>query len=110
MGVPTDLIKTVGIDEHVSTLKPDRFQLRQNYPNPFNPVTTIRFDLKEDAVVTLTVYNALGQEIARLIDHKPMKAGYKGVSFDGRNLASGTYFYRLQAGNYVETRKMTLVK
>lgn len=111
MGVPTDTIKSmVGVDSRLEKVMPRRFRLRQNFPNPFNPTTTIRFDLKEDAVVTLTVYNALGQEVAKLIDHKYMQAGFKGITFNGYNLPSGTYFYRLEAGDFVDVKKMVLLK
>ena len=84
--------------------------LSQNYPNPFNPSTSIEFELKEDARVKLTVYNVLGEEVAELVNGE-INAGTHKVEFNGANLASGIYVYRLDAGNkFIETRKMVLMK
>ena len=88
---------------------PDEVGLEQNYPNPFNPATTIEFQLPEDTHVELTVYNTLGQEVTTLVDDQ-MQAGHHDVSFDGSDLSSGVYLYRLQAGDEVITRQMTFVK
>ena len=88
---------------------PKDFGLEQNYPNPFNPATTIRYDLPRGATVLLEVFNAAGQRVAVLVDDS-MPAGVHQVSFDARSLASGAYFYRLQAGDFQETRKMILVR
>lgn len=88
---------------------PEVFELSQNYPNPFNASTTIGFTLSEPQDVTLAVYDLLGRVIARLIDNE-MKAGLQQVTFDASDLSSGVYFYRLQAGDKVETRRMTLLK
>jgi len=88
---------------------PDAFELSDNYPNPFNPSTTIRYQLPVDAHVILTVSDIVGREVARLVNG-PQEAGYKSVSFDGSNLASGIYFYRLQAGSFMETRKLVMMK
>ncbi len=88
---------------------PDVFKLQQNYPNPFNSQTSIRFDLPVDSEVRLEVYNVVGQRIATLVDG-PQPAGSHAVSFDATRLASGVYVYRIQAGSYVKTHKMTLVK
>jgi len=84
------------------------FTLSQNYPNPFNPTTSIRYGLPMRSIVSLTVYNTLGQQIAALV-HGEEEAGYHEARFDGTNLASGVYFYRLQAGTYVETKKLLLI-
>ncbi|MCS7210277.1 MAG: T9SS type A sorting domain-containing protein [Chloroherpetonaceae bacterium] len=85
------------------------FRLMQNYPNPFNPSTTIQYQLPIAANVVLKVYDALGREVATLVnERKP--AGLHQVEFRPVNLASGTYFYRLQAGSYSETKKMMLIK
>ncbi len=85
------------------------FKLEQNYPNPFNPSTTISWQLPVDAFVSLKVYDILGNEVASLMnEEKP--AGIYAVEFDASTLSSGTYFYRLEAGNFVETRKMILLK
>lgn len=88
---------------------PDRFILRQNYPNPFNPTTTIGFQIPKDGHVTLKVYNALGQEMATLVD-RLMSAGEHRVIFDAKALASGVYFYVLKSPTEVQTRKMFLVR
>ena len=88
---------------------PSAFALDQNYPNPFNPTTTIRYDLPESAEVRLEVYNVMGQRVAVLVN-AGQTAGSHSVSFDASNLASGVYHYRLQSGNEMLTRKMTLIK
>ncbi len=88
---------------------PDDFTLQQNFPNPFNPNTQINFDLPEQAEVNLSVYNALGQRVATLA-HGSMQAGRYDVTFDASGLSSGLYIYRLEAGSFVETRKMMYVK
>jgi len=88
---------------------PSSFSLSQNYPNLFNPTTTINYELSATADVTLTVYDVLGEEVATLVDEeKP--AGMYSVAFNAANLPSGTYFYQLRAGNFVETKKMILLK
>jgi hypothetical protein len=89
---------------------PDEFYLTQNYPNPFNPTTTINFGLTNEMAVELKVFDALGQEVMTLIDSQLMKAGSYNVHFDASNLASGTYVYRLKAGNNVSSMKMSLIK
>jgi hypothetical protein len=88
---------------------PTSYALDQNYPNPFNPSTMIQFEIPEARFVTLKVYNLLGQEVATLINNQ-LGAGRYRAEFDGRNLPSGRYLYRLQAGTYTETKKMVLVK
>ncbi len=89
---------------------PEQFYLNQNYPNPFNPSTTIKFGLVKEMVVELKVYDILGEEVATLINGKLMKAGSYDVNFKASNLASGTYVYRLKAGNQVTSKKMVLLK
>ena len=88
---------------------PTSVLLSQNYPNPFNPVTTIRYALPQRSHVTLTVFNTLGQQVATLVDGTE-EAGYHTVRFDGSTLASGVYFYQLRAGEYVECRRLMLLK
>jgi hypothetical protein len=85
------------------------FALLQNYPNPFNPSTTIRYGVPHTSFVTLTVYNTLGQQIAQLVNEQ-QQAGYHDVVFRGYGLASGVYFYKLEAGGYVDVKKFVLVK
>jgi hypothetical protein len=85
------------------------FKLNQNYPNPFNPSTTIEFDLPKTSKVTLKLFNILGEEVATLVSDK-LSAGSYSYEWDASHLASGEYLYRLQAGDYVETRKMVLIR
>ncbi len=88
---------------------PREFRLDQNYPNPFNPVTTISYALPSSEHVRVTVYNALGRQIAVLVDHV-QQAGFQSVTFDGRGLASGMYTYRITAGRNTAIRRMLLLK
>ena len=85
------------------------FTLFQNYPNPFNPTTTIEFKIKNSEFISLKVYDGLGNEVATLVD-KELAAGEYEFEFDGKNLTSGIYFYHLITKNYVQTRKMVLLK
>ncbi len=95
-------------DEGIADI-PVEFSLNQNYPNPFNPTTQIEYAVPETGQVRLDVFNVMGQRVATLVNES-MSAGNHTVTFDARSLASGVYMYRLQAGNVVLTRKMTLVK
>jgi hypothetical protein len=88
---------------------PESAMLFQNYPNPFNPATTIRFDLPKSGKVQLIVYDILGRKVATLMNKK-MPPGRYDVTWNAANFGSGLYFYQLQAGNFVEVRKMLLVK
>lgn len=88
---------------------PDKFYLNQNYPNPFNPVTSIKFGLKKDEFVEMKVFDITGKEIATLINSQ-YKAGNYSVEFNGMNVASGIYIYRIIAGEFTEIRKMVLLK
>lgn len=88
---------------------PDTYSLNQNYPNPFNPSTSIQFGLPQSSDVTLEVYTMLGQKVATLVN-ETRNAGYHTVTFDASNLSSGMYIYRIQAGNFSQTKKFTLLK
>jgi hypothetical protein len=88
---------------------PNYFALDQNYPNPFNPSTTISYSVPETEFVTLKVYDVLGNEIASLVNEEKPAGKYE-VDFNGAELSSGIYFYRLQAGSFIETKKMVLMK
>ena len=88
---------------------PETYALRQNFPNPFNPSTEILFDLPEGAMVSLVVYDVLGREVARLIQEE-LRAGTHRARFDAGYLPSGVYFYRIQAGDFHSTHRMTLLK
>lgn len=98
----------IGI-QPISSNVPKRFDLKQNYPNPFNPVTNIEFDLAKNEFTTLIVYNSNGQLVETLVNQNLNAGSYK-VDFNASKLASGTYFYRLIAGDFVKTSKMILVK
>jgi hypothetical protein len=101
-----DLLTDVGESQNQY---PDSYELMQNYPNPFNPVTRIDFSLNRTTEVTLEIFNVLGQHVETLVDGR-REVGRYTVSWDGRRAASGVYFYRLTAGEYVTTRKMLLLK
>jgi len=107
-----DIVGFTLIGQPVSVERPDRFAgfaLNQNYPNPFNPSTSISFALPEMSDVKLTVYNILGQQVA-VLTQGIYSAGMHTINFNSANLASGTYIYRLEAGNFVQVRKMLLLK
>ena len=98
----------VDVSNYYSNI-PEDFYLFQNYPNPFNPSTTIQYSIPERSNVVINVYDILGGEVAKLVnEEKP--AGNYNVEFNGSNLTSGIYFFRLQAGDYVDTKKMILLK
>ncbi len=88
---------------------PKVFKLYVNYPNPFNPVTTIKFDLPDEAPVVIKIYNLIGEEV-RVLMNENKKAGSYSISFSGENLPSGVYFYTISAGRYTDTKKMVLLK
>ncbi len=94
----------------ISNIIPTQYRLAQNYPNPFNPVTKINFDLPEVGRVKLIIYDMLGKEITRLVNDELKTAGRYTMEFNGVNLASGVYFYRLEANKFVQTKRMVLIK
>lgn len=89
---------------------PQKFELSQNYPNPFNPVTKINYSLPVDGKVALKIFDVSGREVASLINNEVQNAGYYTVTFNGQNLSSGVYFYRLTSGNFTQTKKLMLIK
>ena len=88
---------------------PVAFRLHQNYPNPFNPSTIIKYELHKSSMVTLSVYDMLGREVSVPVNER-RDAGVHEVTFDGSGLASGVYFYRLQAGGFVQSKRLVLLK
>jgi hypothetical protein len=115
LNLPSRSITTVVISgqqvDGVEALKslPESPVLHQNHPNPFNPTTEIRYRIPVKTKVRLSVFNMQGSLVTRLVD-QIQNAGEHRALWDGRNLPSGTYFYRLQAGRYSRARKMTLIK
>ncbi|HIA30933.1 MAG TPA: T9SS type A sorting domain-containing protein, partial [Candidatus Marinimicrobia bacterium] len=90
------------------------FVLHQNYPNPFNPVTSLRYDLPERFQVTLTVYDLMGRKVTQLVN-TTQEAGFRSVKWNatdnfGKPVSAGVYLYTIQAGEFVQTRKMVLLK
>ncbi|MCW8810160.1 MAG: T9SS type A sorting domain-containing protein [Ignavibacteriaceae bacterium] len=92
-----------------SKIIPDEFVLEQNYPNPFNPSTIIKYQIPKQEFVSLKVFDALGNEVATLVNDE-QQAGSHNVNFNSAGLASGIYFYKIQAGNFIATKKMVLMK
>jgi Secretion system C-terminal sorting domain/Peptidase family M28 len=88
---------------------PSGVSLDQNYPNPFNPSTTIRYGLSSRSHITLTVYNTLGQIVRELVNGD-VDAGYHEVTFEASGLTSGVYFYRMRAGDFLETKRLLLLR
>ncbi|MDD5426109.1 MAG: CARDB domain-containing protein [candidate division Zixibacteria bacterium] len=107
----TNLIKisTLYAQSEPEDIIPEKFSLYQNYPNPFNPYTEIGFDLPSPCNVKLEIFNIMGQKVATLID-KNLEAGHHTLQWDASNQASGVYFYKITAGDIVETKKMVLLK
>jgi hypothetical protein len=98
----------VGVKQANNSL-PENFRLEQNYPNPFNPTTQINYSIPSSQKVVLKVYDELGRDVATLVNNEQAAGNYT-VDFDASNLASGIYFYRLQAGDFVQMKKMILMK
>jgi hypothetical protein len=95
------------VDEHI--IKPIDYSLSQNYPNPFNPSTTVNYSLPQTGLVKLTLYNILGEEVKTLVNDVKEKGNYS-VNLNASELTSGIYIYRIEAGSFIQTRKMTLLK
>jgi len=100
-----ELVTTVQNQEKL----PSQFQLSQNYPNPFNPITIINYFLPTDEKVVIKIYDILGKEIAELVNEFKT-AGKYSVEFNGSSLASGIYFYRIEAGKFTQTKKLVFTK
>ncbi len=107
--VTGNLVSVTGVDDRGSEGMANGYGLAQNYPNPFNPTTTIGFSIKNSEFSTLKVYDLLGREVAVLVNER-MTAGVHEVTFDAAGLAGGVYFYRLQAGDFLQTNRLLLLK
>lgn len=102
--------KPVSVEqEEIENIRIDEFKLEQNYPNPFNPKTKISFQIPSSGFVTLKIYNIVGQEVKTLIN-KEMQKGRYDIDFNASQLSSGIYFYRIQAGGFIDTKKLILMK
>jgi hypothetical protein len=108
-GSTSAVIQVTGVDDQLIGIKPESFKLFTNYPNPFNPVTKIRYSIVSDAFTTLKVFSIIGEEVVTLISEEKTPGVYE-VNFNGFKLSSGTYIVKLQAGKFVETKKMILLK
>ncbi|MBN2090653.1 T9SS type A sorting domain-containing protein [candidate division KSB1 bacterium] len=100
--------KLTNVDEFASAL-PEKFELFQNHPNPFNPQTEITFTVPTKSPITLEIYDLLGRKVATLIDQE-LLAGQHQIKWDATNFAAGIYFYQLQSGDFIQGRKMILLK
>jgi hypothetical protein len=92
-----------------SLVVPEGYELFQNYPNPFNPSTTIEYSISKESRVSIIVYDITGREIETLVN-EVKRAGYYTVQFNASRLSSGIYFYRITSGDFVQTKKMVLIK
>lgn len=97
------------VDIKTNEIIPKEIVLGQNYPNPFNPVTTIEYSLQTSNIVSIKVYDVLGSEIETLVNEEKLPGNYK-VEFNGSNLASGIYFYKMQSGSFSMAKKLILLK
>jgi len=97
------------LNQEIEIEAPNAYSLSQNYPNPFNPSTKIEFTISEIRFTTLKIYDVLGNEVLILVNEEKLTGTYE-VEFDGSNLPSGVYFYQLKAGDFIETKKMVLMK
>ena len=107
-------LDTNGLNYVEEISMPYRYTLRQNYPNPFNPITTLKYDIPKDGLVNITIYNMLGNEINQLVN-EVQNSGYKSIQWNATNnqgepVSAGVYLYKIQAGNFVDTKKMILLK
>lgn len=101
-----DIVTSVNEFQNVN---PTKFELFQNYPNPFNPTSTIKYAIPKASLVTIKIYDILGNEIATLVNEEKSAGSFE-VEFDASNFSSGIYFYQMQAGNFTETKKLILIR
>ena len=114
MIVDINIYSTSNINIANDPTLPAQPQLYQNFPNPFNPVTTLRYEIPETGLVNITIYNMLGREVKTLMN-QPQDAGYRSVIWNATNdygipVSAGIYLYQIQAGEYISTKKMVLLK
>ena len=100
---------TSWVDQNTGHVYLSEYKLSQNYPNPFNPSTIIEFQIPSSEFTTLKVYDILGKEVSTLVSRK-LNSGNHTYTFDGRNLASGIYYFSIQAGEFQDVKKMILIK
>ena len=111
------ILGSLGISDSASSknsIIPVDYSLHQNYPNPFNPVTTLRYDLPENGLVNITIYDMLGNEINKLVN-EVQNSGYKSIHWNatnnqGQTVSAGVYLYTIEAGDFMQTKKMILLK
>jgi len=109
MDIYTAVINTVVGVEPISKNVPDEYKLYQNYPNPFNPSTNIKYQIPNNGFVSIKVFDILGKEITTLVNEKQSSGTYE-VTFDGGDLSSGIYFYKLETDGFSEVKKLILLK
>jgi hypothetical protein len=102
-------ITATGVESYNKDNLPTKYELRQNYPNPFNPSTAISYSILKSGLVTLRIYDILGKEVATLFNGQKTPGNYA-VNFNASNLSSGIYFYILESGSFISTKKMVMLK
>ena len=107
--ITNNKITSIVVSGRITAGIPVNYELSQNYPNPFNPTTKIKFAIPQESNVNLSIYNVLGELVSTLVN-KGMKPGYYEIEFYSTSLASGVYLFRIQAGDFVNTKKMVLMK
>jgi arabinoxylan arabinofuranohydrolase len=108
-GFGSDIVEPTDVTPENTSGLPEKMQLYRNYPNPFNPTTTIKYGLPEESQISLKIYDLLGREVTTLVEDKKMPGNYS-ITFDGCHLSSGIYFVQLKSDNFIETKKMLLLK
>jgi hypothetical protein len=110
----TFVLSRISLSTINKDIVPETFALHQNYPNPFNPITSIRYDLPQDGLVNITIYDMMGREVKNLVNDM-QTAGFRSVMWDGTNnnhqtVSAGLYIYSIYSDNYIDTKKMILLK